>query len=182
MKYTLTLILSVLLFGSVAQARQLGVFGGFNSTEFDSSASWDRELGFEGGMTAHFDVNSEFIFRTGAGFVQKNSSTTLFGTTTDIEFLYLEIPVTVLYYFNDMVGMIGGLNFDFKFTDDCSRAGSNCTVTDPESLVFNLVLGAHIKFNENSRFEPLLEIVGLSDVARDTKISNSLSFRYVYMF
>lgn len=182
MKYKFALLILTFFLGTSVHAGQYGFFGGLNSTEFDSDASWDRELGFEGGVTAHFDIQDKFLLRTGAGFVQKKSSTQVLGSSIDLEFSYLEVPVTVLYDINDSVGLIGGLNFDIKLSDSCgSSVLTSCSVLDAESLVFNLVLGAHIKLSEESRIEPLIEILGLSDVASGTKIGNSLSLRYIYM-
>jgi hypothetical protein len=173
------ILLAILVSGLslTANADQWGAYGGLNTTEYDGSASFDREIGLEAGATYHYDMGN-MIVRTGAGYVQKNSSV----GPADFELSYIEIPATGLWFLNDAVGIIGGANVDVKVGDDCSVSGGSCSVNDAESLVLNLVGGAHYKVNDVSRIEGLLEFVGLTDVATDTEIGNSLSARYVHMF
>lgn len=175
------LVVAAFMAAQSAQATQWGAFGGFNMSEYDGdNVSYDKELGLEVGATAHIDMGG-LVFRTGAGYVQKNSSVEVLGTNVDFSLSYLEVPVTALFWINDTVGIFGGLNFDLNIGDDCEITGGTCTMTDPDSLVYNLSLGGHFKVSDMSRIEAQFEL-GLSDIATDTKLGNSIGARYVHMF
>ena len=176
----LGVVLFVALFSLTSNAQDYGVFGGFNSSEFDSSVSWDREFGIEVGATANIGLQDNLSIRTGAGIVTKSSTSKNFGSKTELSMTYLEIPATLFYAATETIGFFGGLNLDLKIADDCEVGGRDCD-PDTETIVINLPLGARFNIQDEHNIEPILEL-GVTDLADDVKLGNSLSIRYIYMF
>ncbi len=163
-----------------AIAQDYGVFGGFNSSEFDSSRSWDREFGIELGATANIELQNRLSLRTGAGIVQKNSSAKTPAGKQELSVTYIEIPGTLFFAATSTIGFFGGLNLDLKVADDCDFNGGSCD-PDTETIVINLPLGARFNIQDDHNIEPILEL-GVTDIADDVKLGNTLSIRYIYMF
>lgn len=161
-------------------ALQWGGFLGFNYTEFESTVSWDHKLGLELGAVATHMITNNLFFRSGLGYVQKNSSTKAVSSGANIELTYLEIPVTILFKFADPVSLIGGINVHLKLSNECG--GVSCGSIEPESYVANMMIGASFKTKDGKQIETLIEMDGLTDIARNITIGTSLSVRYVYMF
>ena len=187
MKIRSVVLLAGVFVGVVAGAApeyKTSLYGGLNSSEFktSNSGSYDRDFGYDFGSEFIFDFGQPVKFRTGAGIAKKNS-TLKFGTfKIDVEFMYLEVPVTALFQLNESIGLFGGLNFDLKISDECGGSGvGTCKVQDPESLVYNLVLGGRYNISGQHNIVVPLEI-GMSDMFKDTKLANSLGVRYAYQF
>lgn len=182
MKHLILSLSLALLAPLAASANSFGVFGGLNSNEFKSSGnSWDREFGFEFGMSAIIPLQGQLFFRTGAGFLQKNSTLKAGGNAYDFNMTYLQIPATLMYDLTPQVGLYSGLNIDLKINDECETSGGSCTVGGAKTIVMNLPIGARYNLAGSHYIEGDLEL-GLTDLARSTKLSNALAARYVYMF
>jgi hypothetical protein len=185
----LSVVASFLAIPSPARAEGGGdpngwaMFGGLTSTEFKGDdLSYDRKIGFQFGGAYFMPMASGVIFRTGVGYVQKNSEFELSGNNGDVEFSYLEIPVTFMWGMNSTFSFFGGGNVSLKLDDSCKLDGGSCEVNDPESLVLNLVAGGHWRLTPIQSIEAALEILPLTDSFKDTKLSNSISVRYVHFF
>lgn len=160
-------------FSSAAQADQLSLFGGLNSTEFDGAGSWDRDFGLELGASYVAPLQGNLSLRSGAGIVQKNSELNAGAFSRDVEFLMLEIPATLMYKLNQKLQIFGGLNLDITLADDGTQS---------ESFAVNLPLGGRYNIQGPHSVEAILEL-GVTDIMdADVKIGNSLSFRYLYDF
>jgi Outer membrane protein beta-barrel domain len=178
----LVLIIATMALPVFANAQQWGAFGGLNMSTFDADGvSYDAEMGFEVGAQAIWDIGMPVKLRTGAGYVQKNSSFDVLGSTVEISLSYIEVPVTALYSFSEAAGIFGGLNLDINVGDDCEVDGGSCTVNDVESLIYGLVVGGRFNITGPSFIEAYYEM-GLAEVAPDTDHKSSLGVRYAHMF
>lgn len=173
-------IITVLLLtlGLQAQAQinngQLSGFVGINNSEYDEG-NWDRDFGVELGASYVMPLANSLSLRSGAGLVQKNSEL----GSTSVKYLYLEIPLTLMFQANAELAFFGGFNFDMKLNSSPS------SVTNEEFIVVNLPLGARYNLQGPHSIEGILEF-GITDMATppagDYKLANSLSFRYLYTF
>lgn len=177
------LVLLALVMGSAAQAQEFGLFGGINSSVFKTSGlSWKRKIGIGVGGQYFHTINENMVFRTGAGFVQKSSEVTDSGTTLETSFSYLEIPATLLFNINEIVGLIAGFNFDLKMADSCTISGSsNCTLNDAKSFTYSATFGGRFHVQDMHYIEALFEL-GLADINKNVKLDNSLAVQYAYKF
>lgn len=176
------LVLLALVMGSAAQAQEYGFFVGMNSSVFKTDGmSWDRDMGFTLGGQYFIPVNENIIFRTGGGLVQKASKGTQSGTKYEFSFTYLEIPATVLFNINEMVGLIAGLNFDLKMADSCKAGGQTCTFTDAKSFTYSAAFGGRFNLVDAHNIEALFEL-GLADINKNVKLANALTVQYAYKF
>lgn len=166
------LAITLLFFGLNANAEIVGVFVGFNNTEFDGPGDWDREFSWEFGTAYDIPIQNNFTFRTGAGIVQKASEADVINKK--IEFVFLEVPATVMYRFNKYIAIFGGLNLDITLADDGAKS---------EAFALNIIpAGARFSWAPNHGMETFFEF-GLTDIAEvDTKIGNSIAVRYRYEF
>lgn len=176
------LISSLLLVSSTSFAQSYGVFGGFNSSVYDNDvADFDREFGLELGFEALLTIQSGLIFRTGAGIVGKNSSAESAGLRGEFGLTYLQFPATVMFVATSTVSIFGGLNLNLLISDHCELNGVSCSIQETETLMISLPLGARFHLQGPHYIEPIIEF-GMTDAMGDTKVSNSIAGRYVYMF
>lgn len=170
---TFLVSLMIVLTSLSAHADKLSLFGGLNSTEFDGGGNWDREFGYEFGASYVKNFQPKFALRTGGGIVKKQSEFDAVGGSTDVEYLFLEIPATLMFAVTSQFHVFGGFNLDITLADDGTRS---------ESFALNLPLGVRYNIEGPHSIEGIFEF-GITDIAKsDVKIGNSLSVRYLYDF
>jgi len=169
MKFLISLAIALTSFG--AHASQYSAFGGINSTEYKGGPGWNREFGWEFGASYVMPIQTDLFFRSGAGVVQKASEMKV--ADKRFEYLFMEIPATVMYSLNPHLRVFGGLNFDITLADDGDKS---------ESFAVALPLGVRYNWGTPSSLEAILEF-GLTDIDKgNIDIGNSFSVRYLYDF
>lgn len=134
------LLFSILISFS-AQAADVAIEVGVRSQSGDveSPASAKSQMGFQLGATAAFEVSGAWNFRTGMLYTQRPLTVEVSGNETKNSMNYLDVPVTLLYKFEDYAGVFGGVNLALLF-DKSSE------VNDAKSMLTPLVFGATFKF------------------------------------
>lgn len=178
-------IISFVLAASTSQfalakgGNDVGYMLGVKDATFSSSAStaptFTSEAGIMAGAIVVGDLNSTVMFRSGGYYAERTAKSTLSGATSTIKFSYLDVPVTVLYKFNDMVGVFGGVALGLKVADSCSGDTTVCSSTNggysqPSSFTTAAQLGLNVKFDPNWAGEIFYE-VGLGNVSQSTSAS-----------
>lgn len=158
-------------FTANAQDYRLGTFGEVNMNEYDADgADSDLELGF--GVGAHVEADwMNLNWRSGVGLLQRNSTV----TDTDFEVMYLQVPLTLIFEFNNFVRPFAGLAANLNINDDVP------TGVDADTFMFTIPLGVHFHVSEQHRVEAIYDL-GMTEVADDVDLGTSLAARYVYMF
>lgn len=135
------LVLLSLLMSFSVQAADVAIEVGVRSQSGDveSPASAKSQLGFQLGATSAFELSGAWNFRTGMLYTQRPLTVESGGTEVKNSMNYLDIPVTVLYKFEEYAGIFGGLNLSMLF-DKSSE------VQDAKSMLTPLVFGATFKF------------------------------------
>jgi hypothetical protein len=149
MKQKLSRIFLVVLATAVAainvnaQDGQFAITGGFRSTNMDAKGlTVDGKSGLQLGGLAWFYFNDNLGMRTGFLYTQKYA--TLKSTTNiDMNFTYLDIPITLAYKFSDYASVFGGLALSMAQSKDC---GAGCTVNNHQSMLTPFVVGTSFKF------------------------------------
>lgn len=118
-------------------AMELGVRS--QSGDVQSPASAKSQLGLQAGATAAFELSGAWNFRTGMLYTQRPLTVESSNVETKNSMNYLDVPVTVLYKFEEYAGVFGGVNLSLLFDKSSG-------VNDAKSLLTPLVFGATFKF------------------------------------
>ncbi|MCB9026938.1 MAG: hypothetical protein H6625_11505 [Bdellovibrionaceae bacterium] len=186
MKKILLVAMPLLLMSFTAQAYEMGLTGGVVTTALDESNSkpeLDGKAGYQLGVLGFIDVVEDSFFRTGAIVSNRKFDADLTATVSlDAELMSLEVPITYLMMFSDYAGLFGGLKLGLNLSDKCSvsDASFKCDM-DPESIFYAANVGGHFRFVPDFGIEVEYNL-GLSDMAKDYKLKNSLGVGIFYLF
>lgn len=170
--YGMILVVSALVTGSLAHADiDYGLEVGIRQQggEVDSTtASAKSQMGFQFGGFVHFPVQGALHLRTGMLYTQRplvaKDDTT--GSETKISMAYLDVPVALMYKFEEYAGVYGGVNLSMNIDSSCDAAG--CKVQDVKTPMIPLVFGATFKFAPNFGANLYFESAG-GEVAKGLK-------------
>ena len=173
-------LFSILFVFQTAQAREFGAVFGFNYTEAQSTTtnvSSDSEVGFQAGVQYYHplkSLNDKLYFRTGGVITQRVSEFGIF----EFDLLYLDIPATLEYRINEMVGLFSGLQLGLLMADECTPG---CNVQDPNSFILGFPLGVSVMINPEMGFDFYYQI-GLTDMWQNSEWSDTLGAQFIYKF
>lgn len=108
-----------------------------------NGAEVDAQVNTQFGISAHVPMSGALHLRTGMLYTLRNFKMTPTGTSLEskVETSYLDVPVTLMYKFEEYMGIYGGvilaLNVDKK------------NVTDIQTPLIPFVFGATFKFAPN---------------------------------
>lgn len=142
-----SILTMMLMVGPLAQAdMDYAVEVGVRQQSADvEGASADSQMGMQFGVTANVPVSGAVNFHTGMLYTQRNILVKTPGGDSKVEMSYLDIPVTLMYKFEEYVGVYAGvavaLNLDKK--------AEHGTVEDVKSPLMPLLLGVSFKFAPN---------------------------------
>lgn len=143
------LALSVLAFSAVASAADMGLEVGFRSQSGDGPAgtSAKSETGYQVGIVTAFPLNGALNLRLGYLYTQRPLSVTddVTGATSKANLNYFDIPVTLLYKFEEYAGIFAGPVVAINLDNSCSGV-AGCKINDVKSPVVPIQLGATFKF------------------------------------
>ncbi len=151
------LFIFILTFAGMASAKEdieFAVLAGLRSNTATTNlpnASVSSKLGYVAGILGWLPLNKGFGARSGLLFNQRFVG---LGPTNqgdiDIQFTYLDIPLTGTYQIRNGTWLYAGPILAFNQSKDvaCSRR-SNCSATDVKSFVLPWQLGVDFKFTPN---------------------------------
>lgn len=145
MKKFILIALSVLGISSAAFAdNDFGIEAGIRqqSGDAESGASTTSQNGFQFGGFAHFPIYEKLHIRTGMLYTQRPLEV----GTVKVSMNYLDVPVTLLYKFEEYAGIYGGVSLGLNL-DAKSDSGSD--PDDVTSPLVPLLFGAFFKFHPN---------------------------------
>ncbi|WII72112.1 porin family protein [Bdellovibrio sp. 22V] len=152
-KLALALIASVGMMSSVALADiDYGLEVGIRSQSGDvdgAGFSTSSQMGFQFGATAHFPISGPWHVRTGMLYTQRPLvvETDATGDENKITMNYLDIPVALMYKFEEYAGVFAGISLGMNLDKSCDATG--CSVRDVKSPLTPLLIGAAFKFAPN---------------------------------
>lgn len=148
------LILSVLLvlgsFSSVAMAEiDYGLEVGIRSQSGDADAtgsSTTSQTAMQFGGVVHYPISGGWHIRTGMLYTQRPLIVKTSGSTVEnkVAMNYLDVPVAVMYKFEDYAGVFGGISLGMNLDKSCDAPG--CVVTDVKTPILPFIFGASFKF------------------------------------
>ena len=180
------ILATLTVFAFQANAYEMGLTGGMQSTKFKADTAGsdvDGVAGYYAGILGFIEAGDDSYFRTGVFLSQRKfesdlgANSTLEGTLTS-----LDIPLTYMFMFSEYAGVYGGLKLGLNMSDDCSISNSAATCdADAESLYYAADVGGHFRFVPNFGLEVDFNM-GLSDIAKDVKLETALAVGLFYLF
>jgi len=150
-KIALSLLLASGLFSSAALADlNYGLEVGIRSQSGDSDAagaSTSSQTAMQFGAFGILQLSGPWNLRTGMLYTQRPLTEEISGGDNKIEMNYLDIPVTVMYKFEEYAGVYAGVNLAMNLDKKCDAVG--CKVSDAKSPLIPIVIGAAFKFTPN---------------------------------
>ncbi|AHZ85925.1 hypothetical protein Bb109J_c0266 [Bdellovibrio bacteriovorus] len=147
-KLALTVMAALGMMSSVAMADiDYGLEVGIRqqSGEVDSNlASVKSQMGFQFGATAHFPISGAWHMRTGLLYTQRPVivETDATGDENKISMNYLDVPVALMYKFEEYAGVFAGVSLGLNLDSD-AEVGK---VNDVKSPLTPIIFGASFKF------------------------------------
>ena len=149
MKKFILIALFVLGFSSASLAdTDFGVEVGIRQQSGDSDAtgtSTDAENGIQFGGFAHFQIVDNLHLRTGMLYTERPLTTTGISGDNKVKMTYLDVPVALMYKFEEGAGVYGGVSLAMKL-DASADLGDPEDVTSP---LIPIIFGAFFKFHPN---------------------------------
>lgn len=112
-----------------------------------AGVSTNTEMAMQFGLVGAFAISEPILFRT--GFLYTQRPVTVKGTASDTKFTfnYFDIPLTLMWKFNEFGGVYGGVNLALIASADCS--GLACPASVDKKGAMPLVIGGTFKFAPN---------------------------------
>lgn len=150
MKKFVLIALSVLGFSSASYAdTDYGLEVGIRQQSGDTdgaNTSTDSQNGIQFGGFAHFQLVDNLHLRTGMLYTERPLLTKSLLGDAKVKMTYLDIPVALMYKFEEGAGVYGGISLAMKL-DATSDFGSD--PTDVKSPLTPFIFGAFFKFHPN---------------------------------
>lgn len=145
MKFFLSAFAALFLMSQTAKAElKYAIEAGVRqqSGDTDGGGSTSSQMGLQFGATANIQMKDKLHLRTGMLYTQRNL--TIDGSPDNkVEISYLDIPVTLMYMFEEYAGAFLGVNLALNL----DKKSSQGPVTGLESQMLPIVVGASFKFH-----------------------------------
>ncbi|OFZ31724.1 MAG: hypothetical protein A2622_03885 [Bdellovibrionales bacterium RIFCSPHIGHO2_01_FULL_40_29] len=116
------------------------------SAELAGSDSNKQVIGFQIGGSAVFDVAQNFAIKSGLFYNERPfESTYASGTKSTGKITYFDIPLFVMFKFEESAGVYLGPSLSIKMANDSSPGG----LTNIKGMVVPLTIGGQFKFAPN---------------------------------
>lgn len=178
--------LFVFLVMSVAQAQEFALTAGLRNNNADTDLALgavEAQTSFYVGGLAYFPMIHQLTFRTGFLYTQRYADIIYVnGTSDEVRFSYLDIPLTLMMKFSDYAGVFAGPVVSINHAKDCSRSsGGVCTATNAKSSIIPIVIGASFKFAPQMGGEFFYEWYS-GELASGISNMRSLGANFVFYF
>ncbi|MBC7372132.1 MAG: outer membrane beta-barrel protein [Bdellovibrionaceae bacterium] len=144
----LTTVMTLISINSSAQymGLEVGVRQQSASSE-TAGVSTNTEMAMQFGLVGAFLITEPILFRTGFLYTQRPITVKGAASDTKYTFNYFDIPLTLLWKFNEFGGVYGGVNLSLIASGDCS--GVACPTSVDKKGAMPLVIGGTFKFAPN---------------------------------
>lgn len=138
-----------------------GLEAGFkwSSMDADGSGSDKQSIGYQIGASGTFDIATNFAIKSGLFYNERpfkvTNSVGSFNFDTTGKITYFDIPVLLMFKFEDYAGVYFGPSFSIKMSDEIS-SGSLSNIKD---IVVPLTIGGQFKFAPNLGVNVFFETV-----------------------
>ncbi len=117
----------------------------WGSASFTGADSTNQVIGYEVGGSTVFNINDNFGIKTGLFYNERPFQSVFSGATVTGKLTYFDIPVMLMFKFEDYAGIYIGPSLSLKLSDQLSTG----SLTKINSSVIPLTIGAQFKFAPN---------------------------------
>lgn len=147
-----------------------GLEGGFkwSSADVKNSTSNKQSLGYQIGGSGVFDIATNFAIKSGLFYTERVFKSALAtGAEVTGKLTYFDIPVLLMFKFEDSAGVYLGPALSFKMSDEISSG----TLTGIKSSVTPIIVGGQFKFAPNLGINVYFESVSgaLADIVENSR-------------
>ena len=96
------------------------------------------------GGVIHFPLAGKLMMRTGMLYTPRPLIAKMSGAENKISMNYLDVPVALLFNFEDHAGVFGGISLGMNLDKSCDAV--NCALSDVKSMIWPFIFGASFKF------------------------------------
>ena len=137
-----------------------GLEAGFkwSSMDADSTGSDKQSMGYQIGASGTFDIATNFAIKSGLFYNErpfKVSDTIVVGTDITGKITYFDIPVLLMFKFEEYAGVYLGPSLSIKMSDEISVG----TLSNIKDTVVPLTIGGQFKFAPNLGVNVFFETV-----------------------
>lgn len=151
-KFTLTVLAVLSVVSAAAADEDYGLEVGIRSQSGDVSAaseaagiSTSSQTGMQFGATGHFLISGPWHVRTGLLYTQRPLVLEQGTTENKISMNYLDIPVALMYKFEEYAGVFAGVSLAMNL----DKSADSGPVTGVKSPLVPILIGASFKFAPN---------------------------------
>ena len=153
-----------------------------NTMDGKNSTSNKQSQAFQAGGSIVFDFAENFGLKTGLMYSErtfKNEYTS--ALTNEGKITYFDIPVHLMFKFEDYAGIFFGPSFSTKMGDECKASTGSCNLTDVKSMIMPITFGAQFKFMPNLGLSLFFETIS-GEVAKDLESSRGVGANLLFTF
>lgn len=154
-----------------------------NTIDADGALSNKQSQAFQGGGSIVFDFgDSGFGLKTGLMYSErtfKNEISAL--NTIEGQITYFDVPLQIMFKFEDYAGIFLGPSFSTKLGDECKQTTGACNLTKVKSSVIPFTFGAQFKVASNFGLSLFFETIS-GEVAQGLESSRGVGANLLFVF
>lgn len=152
-----------------------------NTMDADGATSNKQTQAFQAGGSIVFDFAENFGLKTGLMYSERTFKNAFGATEQKGKITYFDIPLHVMFKFEDYAGIFFGPSFSTKLGDECTASAGSCSLTDVKSTIIPLTFGAQFKMSPNFGLSLFFETIS-GEVADNLKSSRGVGANLLFVF
>ncbi len=153
-----------------------------NTMDAVGATSNKQSQAFQGGGSIVFDFgDSGFGLKTGLMYSERTFKNETGLVTQEGKLTYFDVPLHVMFKFEDYAGIFFGPSFSTKLGDECKTSIGTCSLTGVKSSIMPLTFGAQFKMAANFGLSLFFETFS-GDVADNLGASRGVGANLLFVF
>lgn len=152
-----------------------------NTMDRDGATSNKQTQAFQAGGSIVFDFAENFGLKTGLMYSERTFKNEVGTAEFKGKITYFDIPLHVMFKFEDYAGIFFGPSFSTKLGDECTASTGSCSLTDVKSTIIPLTFGAQFKMSPNFGLSLFFETIS-GEVAGGLKSSRGVGANLLFVF
>lgn len=147
----------------------------WNTATITNSVSDKQEVGYQLGVSAVFNFSENIGLKSGMFYSERPFKSELAASTIKGKITYFEVPLLLMFKFEDFAGAYVGPSLAIKLGDEVTPG----ILTDAKSMVVPITFGAQFKFTPVLGANVFFETVA-GDLAKDLSNSRAVGVNLLF--
>jgi hypothetical protein len=155
-----------------------------NTMDATNATSNKQKLAYQLGGSIVFNIGgdgAQFGLKTGLMYSERTFKNDTLLSSSEGKITYFDIPVHLMFKFEDYAGIYFGPSFSTKLGDECTSTTGSCSLTNVKSSIMPLTFGAQFKFAPNLGMNLFFETIS-GDIAQNLKDSRGVGASLLIAF